>query len=740
MNRHRLDWSKYTNFRYRKSKDDLRSLCNKYSAQELKDVFETPDKTGLFPIHWAAIHNRSDMIEIMVEKGSSLQKRCTNKLLSEGTPLHLAALNGSIEAAAMLLAKAKDLRIQQNPTTSPNQLQNSSAEIRSLLEARDLEGQTPLMRTAAPRSKRMDTIRDLLRKNLWSFNGRPAETALFLICNGADWNITDSSGLNLLHLAIINDHDDIVSLLLTIDTRLCGTLAKVIPKPSGKKSTNEKSTTSSKKVITRKTRSPNFNTVVSRESPEDRRVKSVDSAALSNSDSSSEKSFIGREERALQLASKGLTPLELSILYSRVNIISILWNYEVRKGQVSSQREARTIKDSLEAQREAANVRSRNFKELRMTLLRACWTNPSELTKLLKQSLLKVALILDLALMTLIWAPAYFSTDGKRPNGLHFGVFLLSFGCTLAMAIRAATRNPGYLRKNTPQYANEISDLMRGRNLTTGPVERPIFATKSVTSQIKPLIQFNATDRSSEQVSTTTKQSDQTAAKALVADTPELDWRAQLKLKDRVRLLCHKCKCIRTSRSRHCNYCNHCIQEFDHHCIYIGSCIGRNNRVDFFMTLMLMTFTSLYGTIVYLNSTAAGHSSSKFWSIIGLISIVKYLIAGAWNAFFMLRRACFGVTMYENLRSKRIRKIFGPDGPQDTIVKSHKMYTTSQKGSFWRYAPSRFLPGHTKPYKVIMKNLAEFFNQSSVDEYLMSIFCSESVIFNTHSDIQEQDV
>lgn len=712
------------------------ALCNKYSARELKDIFERPDKTGLLPIHWAAIHNRSDMIEILIDKGSPIAKQCANKLLFEGTPLHLAALNGSIEAAAMLLAKAKELSYPQEPGPSRERPERTPTAAKNLLEMRDLEGQTPLMRTAAPRSKRMDTIRDLLRKNLWSFNGRPAETALYFICNGANLQLTDSNGLNLLHLAIINDHEDIVRLLLSIDTRLFNTTAKVNPISAREKSAKDKprSNPIAKGVITKKTKSPNFDTVVSREFPDEtRQIKSADSSASTYSDSSSEKSFIGREEKALKLASKGLTPLELAILYSRVNIISILWQYETC--QVNSQRETRTIEESLESQRNAADERLRSLRKLRTILWRAYWTNPSELTRLFKQIALKVALVLDLSLMILIWAPIYsLNIIDTGSTGTMFGVFLLSFICTIAMTLRAATKNPGFLRKNTQQYLDEISDLL-GQRMQKESRQVPVCIQKEATTQDKPLIQFNATHGSSKQVPTTSNESNQTTAKS-----PKLNWQAQLKLKDRVRLLCHKCRCLRMPRSRHCNYCNHCVQDFDHHCIYIGSCIGRNNRVDFFMALMLMTITSLYGTIVYLSSPIIKqHSISKFWHTIGLICVAKYLIAGGWNAFFMLRRACFGVTMYENLRSERIRAIFGPDGPQDTIVKSHKMYLTHQKGSFWRYAPGQFLPGRSKSYKVIMKNLAEFFNQNSVDEYLMTIFCPESVIFNTQSDLLERD-
>lgn len=50
--------------------------------------------------------------------------------------------------------------------------------------------------------------------------------------------------------------------------------------------------------------------------------------------------------------------------------------------------------------------------------------------------------------------------------------------------------------------------------------------------------------------------------------------------------LCAECETIRTSRSRHCNVCGHCIERFDHHCPWINNCVGVRNHNAFYAYLI----------------------------------------------------------------------------------------------------------------------------------------------------------
>lgn len=56
-------------------------------------------------------------------------------------------------------------------------------------------------------------------------------------------------------------------------------------------------------------------------------------------------------------------------------------------------------------------------------------------------------------------------------------------------------------------------------------------------------------------------------------------------------LLCPVCEVFKTKRSRHCNFCNQCVEKFDHHCLYINNCVGQRNHSAFLLFTIFETLT-----------------------------------------------------------------------------------------------------------------------------------------------------
>ena len=59
---------------------------------------------------------------------------------------------------------------------------------------------------------------------------------------------------------------------------------------------------------------------------------------------------------------------------------------------------------------------------------------------------------------------------------------------------------------------------------------------------------------------------------------------------------CRTCMILRSPGISHCKICNCCIERFDHHCPWLGNCIGKNNYKYFF------SFLTCFNILIYFNA------------------------------------------------------------------------------------------------------------------------------------------
>lgn len=129
--------------------------------------------------------------------------------------------------------------------------------------------------------------------------------------------------------------------------------------------------------------------------------------------------------------------------------------------------------------------------------------------------------------------------------------------------------------------------------------------------------------------------------------------------------LCQTCKIIRPPRAFHCPICDNCVERFDHHCPWIGTCIGLRNYGWFscfiWSTLSLCAFVFAHCLILLLrvgNESLDKRFLERFKHVTRVEPIALVLVGYVFIAlcfviglcFFHLYLVAFNKTTNEQLR------------------------------------------------------------------------------------------
>eukprot|EP00250_Pteridium_aquilinum_P034720 c8000_g1_i1 orf=21-854(-) len=179
---------------------------------------------------------------------------------------------------------------------------------------------------------------------------------------------------------------------------------------------------------------------------------------------------------------------------------------------------------------------------------------------------------------------------------------------------------------------------------------------------------------------------------------------------------CATCQVHQPPRSKHCHECHKCVLQFDHHCSWLGTCVGYGNHCRFWWYLFEETILCFWTSMIYATSFRSTGSSESWWQAsITIIFLILLLLALLFLVLLLLFHSYLVITNQttnEFTRRKRIQEF------RDVPIKVMPYSKGCVRNIYW------FCWAPQGPYEIEKIPSLEVLKQRD------SYSCSETLYFN----------